>query len=217
MLFSTGNQQLGNSPSRVKPGNRSCSFQATFLCWLLSPPSSYLDDLTLWALLSTSEPPILNICSFNLIRWFLGSDYRNISVPNKFSDLMVSQKRTGKQSCRMEDKSECTDIYIYIHIIKVMTSNAISWFGEGFWLKLFYMLQTAGLLPSYSIFVLAEDVTFPFAFNFDLSQTSRISLNSGLWLRAVDIRAVSHATVLCCISQMQMHSDQGLWHKHILT
>lgn len=148
-------------------------------------------------LLSTSEPPILNICSFNLIRWFLGSDYRNISVPNKFSDLMVSQKRAGKQSCRVGGQIRA---HRYIHIIKVMTLNGISLFGEGFRLKLIDVLQTAGLLPSHSILVLTEDVMFPLAFNFDLSQTSHISLNSGLWLRALDRRAMSRATVLCCTS-----------------
>lgn len=110
---------------------------------------------------------------------------------------MVSQKRAGKQSCRVGGQIRA---HRYIHIIKVMTLNGISLFGEGFRLKLIDVLQTAGLLPSHSILVLTEDVMFPLAFNFDLSQTSHISLNSGLWLRALDRRAMSRATVLCCTS-----------------
>lgn len=128
MAFTTGNQQRGHSPGGVRSGKRSRSFQALLLCQPLPPPPLHRETISLWGHLSNSH-----ICSFILVRWFLGSNYRNISIQNKVSDNSFSEKsmHTALQVQSTNQNISCPQIYaIYARIIKVGISNPVSQFGE---------------------------------------------------------------------------------------
>lgn len=77
-----------------------------------------------------------HICPLNLIRWFLGSDYRTSRIHRN------SQKRALKQSCRLGVQNKGLDAQRQIYARKVRMLNPVSQFVEevkGFDSGFFFM------------------------------------------------------------------------------